>query len=109
MLAISPGISERQPEIEAFKQNGGRVFGDIEILAGLLAEQSDKIIAISGSNGKTTVTSLAGYLCAQCGLDTVVAGNIARLCCKPICSAKAGRPMCGCSSFPASSWKTRII
>ena len=50
MLAISPGISERQPEIEAFKQNGGRVFGDIEILAGLLAEQSDKIIAISGSH-----------------------------------------------------------
>ena len=48
ILAISPGISERQPEIEAFKQNGGRVFGDIEILAGLLAEQSDKIIAISG-------------------------------------------------------------
>ena len=76
ILAISPGISERQPEIEAFKRNGGRVFGDIEILAGLLAEQSDKIIAISGSNGKTTVTSLVGYLCAQCGLDTVVAGNI---------------------------------
>ena len=33
ILALSPGISERQPDIEAFKQNGGRVLGDIELLA----------------------------------------------------------------------------
>ncbi|MDO5639458.1 MAG: UDP-N-acetylmuramoyl-L-alanine--D-glutamate ligase [Neisseria sp.] len=76
VLALSPGISERTPEIEAFKQNGGRVLGDIEMLAHLLRGKSDKIIAITGSNGKTTVTSLAGYLCEQCGLDTVIAGNI---------------------------------
>ena len=60
ILALSPGISERQPDIEAFKQNGG----------------GDKVIAITGSNGKTTVTSLVGYLCIKCGLDTVIAGNI---------------------------------
>ena len=76
VLALSPGISERTPEIEAFKQNGGRVLGDIEMLAGVLQGKRDKIIAITGSNGKTTVTSLVGYLCEQCGLDTVVAGNI---------------------------------
>lgn len=76
VLALSPGITERQPEIDAFKQNGGRVLGDIEILADLLKGRGDKMIAISGSNGKTTVTSLVGYLCEQCGLDTAVAGNI---------------------------------
>lgn len=76
VLALSPGISERTPEIEAFKQRGGRVLGDIEILAGVLQGKSDKIIAITGSNGKTTVTSLVGHLCEQCGLDTVIAGNI---------------------------------
>ena len=76
MLALSPGISERAPEIEAFKQSGGVVLGDVEILAHELKGKSDKIIAITGSNGKTTVTSLVGYLCEQCGLDTVVAGNI---------------------------------
>ena len=76
ILALSPGISERTPEIEAFKQAGGRVLGDVEILAHELSGKRDKIIAITGSNGKTTVTSLVGHLCRECGLDTVVAGNI---------------------------------
>ena len=76
ILALSPGISERRPEIEAFKRSGGRVFGDIEIFAAIANERGDTVIAITGSNGKTTVTSLVGHLCAQCGWDTVVAGNI---------------------------------
>ena len=76
ILALSPGISERQPDIEAFKQNGGRVLGDIELLADIVNRRGDKVIAITGSNGKTTVTSLVGYLCIKCGLDTVIAGNI---------------------------------
>ncbi|ASK27585.1 UDP-N-acetylmuramoyl-L-alanine--D-glutamate ligase [Neisseria chenwenguii] len=76
VLAISPGISERQPDIAEFKANGGKVVGDIEILAGVLNERGDKVIAITGSNGKTTVTSLVGYLCIKCGLDAVIAGNI---------------------------------
>lgn len=76
VLVLSPGISKRQPEIEAFEQAGGQVIGDVAILAELLREQSDKIIAITGSNGKTTTTSLVGHLCQQCGLDTVIAGNI---------------------------------
>ncbi|UOP01103.1 UDP-N-acetylmuramoyl-L-alanine--D-glutamate ligase [Kingella potus] len=76
ILALSPGISERRADIAAFKQRGSRVLGDIEILAGIVEERGDKVIAITGSNGKTTVTSLVGHLCRQCGLDTVVAGNI---------------------------------
>ncbi|MDO4907754.1 UDP-N-acetylmuramoyl-L-alanine--D-glutamate ligase [Neisseria sp.] len=76
VLALSPGISGRAPEIAEFKQNGGRVVGDIEILAHIVKARGDKVIAITGSNGKTTVTSLVGYLCVKCGLDTVVAGNI---------------------------------
>lgn len=76
ILALSPGISERTSEIDDFKRNGGEVIGDIEILARELQGKRDKMIAITGSNGKTTVTSLVGHLCAQNGLDTVVAGNI---------------------------------
>ena len=52
ILALSPGISERQPDIEAFKQNGGRVLGDIELLADIVNRRGDKVIAITGSNGK---------------------------------------------------------
>ncbi|MDO4998094.1 MAG: UDP-N-acetylmuramoyl-L-alanine--D-glutamate ligase [Neisseria sp.] len=76
VLAISPGISERLPAIAAFKRAGGQVIGDVEILARVLNERGDKVIAITGSNGKTTVTSLVGHLCQACGLDTVIAGNI---------------------------------
>ncbi|MDO4695003.1 MAG: UDP-N-acetylmuramoyl-L-alanine--D-glutamate ligase, partial [Eikenella sp.] len=55
------------------------------------AGSGSKIIAITGSNGKTTVTSLVGHLCVQAGLDTVVAGNIGT----PVLEAyvqRAGRP-----------------
>ena len=76
VLALSPGISERTPEIAAFNARGGKGLGDIEILAHIVQARGDKVIAITGSNGKTTVTSLVGYLCIKCGLDTVVAGNI---------------------------------
>ena len=76
VLAVSPGISVRQPEIAAFKAAGGQVLGDVQILADLLAGSGSKVIAITGANGKTTVTSLVGFLCQRCGLDTVVAGNI---------------------------------
>ncbi len=76
VLVLSPGITRRLPEIVAFEQNGGLVVGDVAILADLLKNQSDKIIAITGSNGKTTTTSLVGHLCERAGLDTVVAGNI---------------------------------
>lgn len=75
-LALSPGISRLQPEIAAFEARGGRVLGDVEILAQILAKRGDPVIAITGSNGKTTVTSLVGHLCRESGLDTVVAGNI---------------------------------
>lgn len=76
VLVLSPGLTRRTPEIMAFEQAGGKVIGDVAILADLLKNQSDKIIAITGSNGKTTVTSLVGHLCEKSGLDTVVAGNI---------------------------------
>lgn len=76
VLVLSPGITRKQPDIIAFEQRGGKVIGDVAILADLLKNQSDKIIAITGSNGKTTTTSLVGHLCERAGLDTIVAGNI---------------------------------
>ena len=75
-LILSPGISRRQPEIREFEQRGGIISSDVAILSDLLRDKSDPIIAITGSNGKTTTTSLVGHLCQQSGLDTVIAGNI---------------------------------
>ena len=95
VLALSPGVSQRQAPIAAFKAAGGRVLGDVEVFADLLSghesRQNNKIIAITGANGKTTTTSLVGFLCERCGLDTVVAGNIGT----PVLDAylaRAGKP-----------------
>jgi UDP-N-acetylmuramoylalanine--D-glutamate ligase len=54
---------------------GAEIAGDIELFARALPI-SQKLIAISGSNGKTTVTSLSGALCKAAGLSCIVAGNI---------------------------------
>jgi UDP-N-acetylmuramoylalanine--D-glutamate ligase len=78
-LVCSPGIAISTPEIAAFAQSGKPVIGDIELFAQCLPRHlpnQNKIVAITGSNGKTTVTSLTGHLCASNGLKTVVAGNI---------------------------------
>lgn len=86
-LVLSPGITRRQAAVRAFEQRGGEVLGDVEILARIVNARGDKVIAITGSNGKTTVTSLVGHLCAACGLDTVVAGNIGT----PVLAAETAR------------------
>ncbi|MCP9757918.1 UDP-N-acetylmuramoyl-L-alanine--D-glutamate ligase [Aquitalea sp. S1-19] len=76
MVVMSPGVSSRHPAIAAYQAKGGEVVGDVELWARAIAGSGAKVIAITGSNGKTTVTSLVGHLCASAGLDTVVAGNI---------------------------------
>ncbi len=88
---LSPGVSRRLPEIVAFEASGGTVTGDVAILSDLLRDTSTKIIAITGSNGKTTTTSLVSHLCQKMGLDTVTAGNIGT----PVLQAwldRAGKP-----------------
>ncbi|MCC6868267.1 MAG: UDP-N-acetylmuramoyl-L-alanine--D-glutamate ligase [Burkholderiales bacterium] len=75
LIAISPGVAKDQPAIAAAVARGAELVGDIELFARALpAEQ--KVLAITGSNGKTTVTALTGALCRAGGLRAVVAGNI---------------------------------
>ncbi|MEO9385057.1 UDP-N-acetylmuramoyl-L-alanine--D-glutamate ligase [Chromobacterium phragmitis] len=76
LLVVSPGVPLANPAIADFRRAGGEVVGDIEILARAIRGDGSKVIAITGSNGKSTVTSLVGHLCEAAGLDTVVAGNI---------------------------------
>ena len=75
LIAISPGVAQAQPAIAAAAARGVEVAGDIEIFARALPP-AQKVLAITGSNGKSTVTALAGALCRAAGLDAVVAGNI---------------------------------
>jgi UDP-N-acetylmuramoylalanine--D-glutamate ligase len=83
VIAISPGIDRREPLIAAAVRRGIPVVGDVEIFAqsleGIAARQSrarPRVIAITGSNGKSTVTSMTGEVLKASGVASVVAGNI---------------------------------
>lgn len=75
MLVVSPGIALSEPAIQKAIQAGVEVVGDVELFA-RYRPASAKVIAITGSNGKTTVTTLVGEMCKAAGLNTIVAGNI---------------------------------
>ena len=80
LIAISPGVPLSTPCVARAIARGIPVVGDIELFAQQLNHQSSilnpRIIAITGANGKTTVTSMVGAMCRAAGLDTEVAGNI---------------------------------
>ena len=71
LIAISPGVP-----LASLPATHAPVVGDVELFAQALTPRSSKVIAITGANGKTTVTTLCGAMCRQAGLQTVVAGNI---------------------------------
>jgi UDP-N-acetylmuramoylalanine--D-glutamate ligase len=84
-VAVSPGLAPERELAEIAPGAAARsipVWGEIELFAQALADlkasrgYAPKVIAITGTNGKTTVTSLTGLLCRRAGLTTRVAGNI---------------------------------
>ena len=73
VLVVSPGLSIHQAEIRQAAELGKSVIGDIE----LFAQVADKpVIAITGSNGKSTVTRLVGDMITADGKVAGVGGNI---------------------------------
>lgn len=77
LVTISPGVPVAEPLVQKALERHIPVVGDIELFAQALPrENPPKIIAITGANGKTTVTSMVGAMCRAAGLDTEVAGNI---------------------------------
>lgn len=78
-IAISPGVAVAEPLVQAASQQDIPVVGDIELFAVALdqyAPPGTKILAITGSNGKTTVTTMVGEMAKNAGWDVEVAGNI---------------------------------
>ena len=78
LLCLSPGLSLDLSVVRDAIAADVPVCGDIELFAwGLEAPGRGKVLAITGTNGKTTVTSLVGHLLRSAGLDAEIAGNIA--------------------------------
>ena len=77
LVCVSPGLSLREDLIQAALARGIPVAGDIELFAWAVAKESaGKVLAITGTNGKSTVTALTGHLLRSAGVDCEVAGNI---------------------------------
>lgn len=73
LIVVSPGIHLDIPILEQVKQKGIPIISEIELAYSLL---SKPIIAVTGTNGKTTTTTLIGELLKAGGKKVVVAGNI---------------------------------
>lgn len=70
----SPGIPEKSDIMKAIRKKGIPVISEIELA--WRYKGKSKIVGITGSNGKTTVTSLTYHICKHAGLDCALVGNI---------------------------------
>lgn len=76
-IIISPGISE-DSEIALLAKEKGRVISDVEFVYQILAERREiKVVAITGTNGKSTTTALLGAILKRIKKEVFVGGNIA--------------------------------
>lgn len=85
LVGLSPGLSPLEPAlaelVAAANERGIAVWGELEFFAQALralgtSGYQPKVLAITGTNGKTTTTSLTGLLCQRSGKKVAVAGNI---------------------------------
>ncbi|MBC5765492.1 UDP-N-acetylmuramoyl-L-alanine--D-glutamate ligase [Ramlibacter albus] len=84
LVLRSPGLTPAQvaPVVDAAKERGIRVMGELGVFADALARMKAEqgyvpaVLAVTGTNGKTTVTALTGQLVERTGRTVAVAGNI---------------------------------
>ena len=72
-IIVSPGVSLQHSALQEAAEAGAGLIGDIELFA---REARAPIVAITGSNGKSTVTTLVGEMCRAAGKNTGVGGNL---------------------------------
>src|SRR6185503_15876713 len=83
-LMLSPGVPLTHPEphwtVERAKAAGVEIVGDIELFARTVnaapEHRRPKVVAITGTNGKSTTTALIGHVCREAGRDVRIGGNI---------------------------------
>jgi len=73
LIVISPGVPADLPPLEAARRRGVRVIGEVGLAAPFL---KGRTVGITGTNGKTTTTSLTGHILREAGIPVQVGGNI---------------------------------
>jgi UDP-N-acetylmuramoylalanine--D-glutamate ligase len=102
LAVVSPGIPPTAPIIEALRERGIAVVSEIEIAYRLA--RCD-FLAVTGTNGKTTTTSLLASMLAEAGIPTAAAGNIGY----PLIDAVASVPPDGAIAVEVSSFQLEAI
>jgi len=101
-IVLSPGISPATPLVQSFAQKGIPVFSEVELASWFY---SGPLIAVTGSNGKTTTTTLAGLIMRQKFPDTIIAGNIGT----PFSGEVLNNPAAACAVVEISSFQLETI
>lgn len=96
LVVKSPGIPDHSDLIKRLHKENIEVISEIEFASRFTDET---IIAITGSNGKTTVTSLTGYLLEAAGLDVTIGGNIGESFAMQVAAGAAAYRVLEVSSF----------
>src|ERR671912_1848247 len=73
LVVLSPGVPTRSIPVRYAERAGAEVIGEVELAFRFL---KGRVVAITGSNGKTTTTSLVGEILKDAGFKTQVGGNI---------------------------------
>jgi UDP-N-acetylmuramoylalanine--D-glutamate ligase len=102
LVVVSPGVPSNIIPIRYAERAGAEVIGEIELASRYL---KGKVIAITGSNGKTTTTSLIGELLRDAGLNVQVGGNIG----KPLISLVESSREDGWTVVEVSSFQLETI
>src|SRR4030042_1225060 len=74
-VAVSPGIPLDIPALKAVREKGTLIFGEVEVFAD---RSTTPVVAITGTNGKTTTTALLNEMLVNSGKKTYLGGNIGR-------------------------------
>jgi UDP-N-acetylmuramoylalanine--D-glutamate ligase len=102
LIVLSPDVPADLPPLQAARQRGVPVIGEVELAAPFL---KGRCIGITGSNGKTTTTSLIGHILRDSGVPVQVGGNIGL----PVTSMIAGSRDDGWNVLELSSFQLETI
>jgi UDP-N-acetylmuramoylalanine--D-glutamate ligase len=103
LVVKSPGIPEKAALVQALRKAGATIISEIEFAA----RYTDKpILAITGSNGKTTTTTLAHHLLCTAGINAALGGNVGYSFAKLVADDRADCYVLEISSFQLDDIKT---
>lgn len=76
LAVVSPGVSVSHPYLVAVREKGAKVIGELEFAYRYIVDERDKIVGITGTNGKTTTTLLVSHILKSHNRRVFVGGNL---------------------------------